>query len=333
MTSNHNSAELGIHDHDNEPSSSKLVPKVVPPADKTATSQQELKLLFSTMYEEYFNVGNPSVSKSSALSDNLQQHDTQPTTNIHPTSEPINPLTNVNVEENVSYFFTSYLTTSPILPPSLLFDPRYFFVPEELLPPKKQIHSPSSSSTTLFNSSRNQICNLVSPSSSVYTPTPPQIFEIGKCSIKMYLKHHEEQIEDILNYLEELSFHRIEKIEEDVINGTNKRLNSKEIRTYMYQLQKKRMPPKRTSTSETPAITLDAIRQLIADLTTAMEAQTAAIASASNPNNLTGTPTVKMGNYKEFISCQPFCFNGTEGAVGLIRWFERTESVFSRSRF
>ncbi|GJV50935.1 reverse transcriptase domain-containing protein [Tanacetum coccineum] len=92
------------------------------------------------------------------------------------------------------------------------------------------------------------------------------------------------------------------------------------------------MPPKRTSTSETPAITLDAIRQLIADLTTAVEAQTAAIASTSNPNNLTGTPTVKTGNYKEFISCQPFCFNGTEGAVGLIRWFERTESVFSRSR-
>ncbi|GJV85203.1 hypothetical protein Tco_1525101 [Tanacetum coccineum] len=67
-------------------------------------------------------------------------------------------------------------------------------------------------------------------------------------------------------------------------------------------------------------------------ITHSLEAQTAAIASASNPNNLTGTPTVKTGNYKEFISCQPFCFNGTEGAVGLIRWFERTESVFSRSR-
>ncbi|GJS28417.1 reverse transcriptase domain-containing protein [Tanacetum coccineum] len=95
------------------------------------------------------------------------------------------------------------------------------------------------------------------------------------------------------------------------------------------------MPPKRTSTSETPAITLDAIRQLIADFTAALEAQTAAMASASNPNrntNLTGTPAVKTGNYKEFISCQPFYFNGTEGAVGLIRWFERTESVFSRSR-
>ncbi|GJR92309.1 reverse transcriptase domain-containing protein [Tanacetum coccineum] len=89
----------------------------------------------------------------------------------------------------------------------------------ELRPPKKQIHSPIFSSTTLFNSSRNQIYNLVSPSSSVYTPTPPQIFEIGKCSIKMYLKHHEEQIEDILNYLEELSFYRIEKMEEGHING------------------------------------------------------------------------------------------------------------------
>ncbi|GJV54989.1 reverse transcriptase domain-containing protein [Tanacetum coccineum] len=89
------------------------------------------------------------------------------------------------------------------------------------------------------------------------------------------------------------------------------------------------MPPKRTSTSETPAITLDAIRQLTADFTAALEAQTAAMASASN---LTGTPAVKIGNYKEFISCQPFYFNGTEGVVGLIRWFERTESVFSRSR-
>nr|GEV79897.1 reverse transcriptase domain-containing protein [Tanacetum cinerariifolium] len=43
-------------------------------------------------------------------------------------------------------------------------------------------------------------------------------------------------------------------------------------------------------------------------------------------------PNKKKGNYKEFISCQPFYFNGTEGAIGLIRWFERTESVFSRSK-
>nr|GEZ68252.1 hypothetical protein [Tanacetum cinerariifolium] len=39
-------SELRIHDHNNEPSSSKLVPNVVPPADKTDTSRQELEFLF-----------------------------------------------------------------------------------------------------------------------------------------------------------------------------------------------------------------------------------------------------------------------------------------------
>ncbi|GJX64926.1 hypothetical protein Tco_0299269, partial [Tanacetum coccineum] len=113
-----------------------------------------------------------------------------------------------------------------------------------LLPPKKRIHSPSSSSTTLSNSSRNQTCDLISPSSSVYTPTPPQIFEIGKCSVKMHLKHHEEQIEDILNYLDELSFHRIEKMEERRINGNELKTELKEIRTQIIKLQKKRLGQK-----------------------------------------------------------------------------------------
>ncbi|GJT97901.1 hypothetical protein Tco_1093419 [Tanacetum coccineum] len=111
------------------------------------------------------------------------------------------------------------LTPSAVLSPSLLFDPRYFFVPEELLPPKKKIYSPSSFSTTLSNSSQKQAYSLESPSFSVYTPTPPQIFEIGKSSMREHLKHHEKQIEDILYYLEELSFHLIEKMEERLVNG------------------------------------------------------------------------------------------------------------------
>ncbi|GKD23126.1 hypothetical protein Tco_1224829 [Tanacetum coccineum] len=49
---------------------------------------------------------------------------------------------------------SAILTLFSVLPPSLLFNHRYFSIPEELLPPKKQIHSPSSSSTTLSNSSR-----------------------------------------------------------------------------------------------------------------------------------------------------------------------------------
>nr|GEV99649.1 reverse transcriptase domain-containing protein [Tanacetum cinerariifolium] len=65
-----------------------------------------------------------------------------------------------------------------------------------------------------------------------------------------------------------------------------------------------------------------------------LQAQAAAMANADNPNKNPRpreTPVAKKGNYKEFISCQPFYFNGTKGAVGLIRWFERTELVFSRS--
>ncbi|GJS41746.1 hypothetical protein Tco_0566789 [Tanacetum coccineum] len=43
MTSDHNCQELGIHDHSNDPSSSKLVPKVVPLAVKTVLSRQDLE--------------------------------------------------------------------------------------------------------------------------------------------------------------------------------------------------------------------------------------------------------------------------------------------------
>ncbi|GJZ68889.1 putative reverse transcriptase domain-containing protein, partial [Tanacetum coccineum] len=95
------------------------------------------------------------------------------------------------------------------------------------------------------------------------------------------------------------------------------------------------MPPKRTSTSATLVMTQAAIRQLIANSVAAtLEAQVASMANTDNTNRNSGpreTSVAKRGNYKEFISCQPFYFNGTEGAVDLIRWFERSESVFSRS--
>ncbi|GKG19114.1 hypothetical protein Tco_0376213, partial [Tanacetum coccineum] len=62
--------------------------------------------------------------------------------------------------------------------------------------------------------------------------------------------------------------------------------------------------------------------------------QAATMANADNTNRNTGqreTPIARKCSYKDFMSCQPSNFKGTEGAVGLIRWFERTESVFSSS--
>ncbi|GKB51926.1 hypothetical protein Tco_0902679 [Tanacetum coccineum] len=83
-----------------------------------------------------------------------------------------------------------------MLPPSLLFDPQDFFLPEEILPPQKRACFLSSSSTD--------------------SSTPPQVFEIGESSHKTYLERHEEQIETILNHLDELPLVRIEHMEDKI---------------------------------------------------------------------------------------------------------------------
>nr|GFA29711.1 hypothetical protein [Tanacetum cinerariifolium] len=110
-----------------------------------------------------------------------------------------------------------------IMPPSLMlspmFNPQEFFLHKELLPHKKQGRDRSSSST----------------------PTLPQEFKIGEISCKTSLKRHEEQIEEILNHLDELSLDRIENME-DNIEGLGK-----------------------ASASDAPAMNQAVIRQLVVD--------------------------------------------------------------------
>ncbi|GJS26372.1 retrovirus-related pol polyprotein from transposon TNT 1-94, partial [Tanacetum coccineum] len=83
------------------------------------------------------------------------------------------------------------------------------------------------------------------------------------------------------------------------------------------------MPPKKTSTSETPAITLAAIQQLIADgIAVALEAQAATMASASNPNmntGPTGTPVAKTGKTIRVRSMSTI----------LLQWYGRSSWAFS----
>ncbi|GJS78130.1 putative reverse transcriptase domain-containing protein [Tanacetum coccineum] len=94
------------------------------------------------------------------------------------------------------------------------------------------------------------------------------------------------------------------------------------------------MPPKRTSTSEAPAMTQAAIKKLVADsVSAALEAQAANMENTDNTTRPREAPVVRKCSYKEFMSCQPINFKGIEGAVGLIRWFERTKSVFSHSNY
>ncbi|GJT24475.1 hypothetical protein Tco_0894412 [Tanacetum coccineum] len=92
------------------------------------------------------------------------------------------------------------------------------------------------------------------------------------------------------------------------------------------------MPPKRISTSEEPAINQAAIKKLVADsVSAALEAQAANMENTENTTRPREAHVARQCSYKEFMSFQPINFKGTKGAIGLIRWFERSESVFSRS--
>ncbi|GKA07146.1 hypothetical protein Tco_0686370 [Tanacetum coccineum] len=165
-----------------------------------------------------------------------------------------------NSKDNIIPLVISPLYNNPYLKDVQAFDAKEFPIssPDPITPPAiltpslKRICSSSSSLATLSNSSRNQTCDLISPSFLVYTPIPPQIFEIGKSSSKMHLKHHEEQVKDILNYLDELSLHRIEEMEEGRINdrmiiqrdGNELKTELKKIRTQIIKLQKKQLGQK-----------------------------------------------------------------------------------------
>ncbi|GKC36736.1 hypothetical protein Tco_1049120 [Tanacetum coccineum] len=93
------------------------------------------------------------------------------------------------------------------------------------------------------------------------------------------------------------------------------------------------MAPKRTSTSAAPPMTQAAIKKLVADsVAAALEAQAATMANTDNTNRNTRqreTPIARKCSYKEFMSCQPFNFKGTKGAVGLIRCLTLDDSKSS----
>ncbi|GJT81389.1 hypothetical protein Tco_1055731 [Tanacetum coccineum] len=47
-----------------------------------------------------------------------------------------------------------------------------------------------------------------------------------------------------------------------------------------------------------------------------------------NENGRCDRPVTREYTYQDFMKCQPLNFKGTEGVVGLIRWFEKMETVF-----
>ncbi|GKC71622.1 hypothetical protein Tco_1117505 [Tanacetum coccineum] len=98
---------------------------------------------------------------------------------------------------------------------------------------------------TLRNEGRDEL-----PSTSTFAL--PEAFEIGESSRKTSLERHEEQIEEILNHLDELSLDRIEHIEDKIKGLGNGRViiqqdfdnleaELRESRTQIPKLQRKQM--------------------------------------------------------------------------------------------
>ncbi|KAK9056492.1 hypothetical protein SSX86_023853 [Deinandra increscens subsp. villosa] len=86
------------------------------------------------------------------------------------------------------------------------------------------------------------------------------------------------------------------------------------------------MPPRRRATRNTsppPAMSATDIEEMIAQRV----AETVA-AAATQRHADAGARGPRECSYKDFMNCKPTYFKGSEGAVGLIRWFEKLESVF-----
>ncbi|GKF01736.1 reverse transcriptase domain-containing protein [Tanacetum coccineum] len=108
------------------------------------------------------------------------------------------------------------------------------------------------------------------------------------------------------------------------------------------------MPPKRMSNAAIERMIVDRVDVVIAAKRTAATTKVAKVArtvvaaettrAAATAGDAGGTvamnavPKVRGCSYKESMNCEPTNFKGTEGAVRLTRWFERSESVFLISK-
>ncbi|GJY29122.1 hypothetical protein Tco_0404889 [Tanacetum coccineum] len=152
-------------------------------------------------------------------------------------------------------------------------------------------------------------------------------------SHKTSLERHEEQIETILNHLDELPLKRIEHME-DKIESLESNGHDDEIFLLASGSSTLEILTRISAFATDQICRCDVSYLYVSSVVAALEAQAATMANTDNTNRNTGpreTHVARKCSYKEFMSCQPFNFKGTEGAVGLIHWFIQTEFVFSHN--
>nr|GEU32559.1 hypothetical protein [Tanacetum cinerariifolium] len=261
------------------------------------------------------------------------------------------------------------LPQAPIAPPTILpssselslspmFDLRDFFLPEDILPSQKRARSRSSSSTSALP----QVFEIRESSHKTSLECHEEQIETILNHLDELLLERIEQVEekiegigngrviiqrdfDSLGTELQKACTQIAGLQREQMGHNDEIVLARIFTQYSFEKDSRKIMPrgysrpiidlKRTSTSAAPAMNRVAIRKLVADsVAAAQEAQAATMANTDNTNRNTGqreTPVARKCSYKEFLSCQPFNFKGTEGAIGLIRWFERTNLVFSRS--
>nr|GEV47908.1 reverse transcriptase domain-containing protein [Tanacetum cinerariifolium] len=181
---------------------------------------------------------------------------------------------------------------SPMLSP--MFNPQEFFLPEELLPPKKHGRDRSSSST----------------------PTLPQEFEIREIS--------------------RLGKGRV-IIQQDF---DNLETELQETHAQVAKLQRKQLG--QNNKIALACFKINDLKQIIKEIKArhqadyeTLEVQAAYMENADHTNRNhkpREAHVARKCSYKEFMSSQTFNFKGSEGAIGLIYWFECTKLVFSCSK-
>nr|GFA73168.1 hypothetical protein [Tanacetum cinerariifolium] len=165
---------------------------------------------------------------------------------------------------------------------------------------------------------------------------------MGYCqSRKVHTRTLVTQIEALQRDVSTLQRQHIEHAQRDVAPETTtatEPLTQEKMAPKRARTTRANPDPTRTTTATEP-LTQEVINNLIAqrvsEFLAEYKTQRNSVVNRDTSNTTgTGPRTVRPTRectYKDYLNCGPLKFNGTKGVIGLTRWFERTEFVFSIS--
>nr|GEV56665.1 hypothetical protein [Tanacetum cinerariifolium] len=154
------------------------------------------------------------------------------------------------------------------------------------------------------------------------------VHEVGESSTALFLRKDSDGLLPGLMRRDINSLFGMTTIEKLVLGNAEDKVESMKFKK---ELEEARIMPLKSA-----PLTQAAIHRMIKEnVNVAIAAKRARQANARNDVRGSGTvrgqdsaPAVRECTFAGFMKCNPTAFFGTEGAVELLRWFEKTESVF-----